>query len=114
MAKSGTKTGRKLNPRSLANLKRGAGPGRPKGLRNKATIEIKRLATEFVEDDKGRRKLLEQYRSGRLHPAILTMFFHYAYGKPKDTVVLELDQLKRKVAEILSVDPAELPEISDA
>ena len=32
------------------NLKRGPGPGRPKGMPNKATVEVKKIFKELVED----------------------------------------------------------------
>jgi len=72
--------------RNVANLKRGGSPGRTPGVPNKATQVIREAARTFVEDEAGQRKMLEQYRRGRLHPAIVTMLHHYAYGKPKETI----------------------------
>ncbi len=72
--------------RNVANLKRGGSPGRPAGIPNKATQAIRQAAKAFVEDQQGQRKMLQQYRSGRLHPAIVTLLHHYAYGKPKETI----------------------------
>lgn len=62
--------------------------GRKRGTPNKATVQIKEWAREFVEDAEGRAKLLEQYRAGQLNPTILTLVMHYAHGKPKEQVEL--------------------------
>lgn len=77
-----------MNPRSLANLKRGGSKGRVKGQPNKATVEVKEAARAFLADPKGQAKLLAQYQAGTLHPSVLQMFYHYAYGKPAETVKL--------------------------
>ena len=75
-------------PRDTSGLKRG-GPGRPKGVPNKVTVEIREAARAFVNDEEGQRKLLEQYRRGKLNPAILQMFYGYGWGKPKETLAVE-------------------------
>lgn len=72
------------HPASAKNLRRGAGPGRPKGVPNKATREAKELARSILEDPTVQGKLLDQAQRGKLAPAVMTMLFHYAYGKPKD------------------------------
>lgn len=88
-------------PRDTSGLKRG-GPGRPKGVPNKVTLEIREAARALVDDEQAQRKMLEDYRRGKLHPSIVQMFYAYAYGKPKDTLVVEggavplvIDELKR-------------------
>ena len=63
-----------------------AGKGRPKGALNKTTVEIREKARLFLEDEKGAAKMLAMYRAGRLHPGVVHMLHHYAYGKPKETV----------------------------
>lgn len=40
----------------------------------------------IVEDERGKAALLRQYRRGKLHPAVVVMLHHYAYGKPRDTI----------------------------
>ena len=62
------------------------GPGRPRGSQNKATKEIRELARTFLDDEEGKKKLLEQYRSGVLAPATLALMHYYAHGKPKERV----------------------------
>ena len=58
--------------------------GRKKGSRNKITADIRGLARSIVEDKAGTARLLAQYQAGELHPTILSMLFHYAYGKPRE------------------------------
>ena len=66
------------------NLLRG-GPGRPKGVPNKATAEIKAVARRLVEDPLYVTALAQRLVRGRA-PHMETLLFHYAYGKPKETV----------------------------
>jgi Family of unknown function (DUF5681) len=63
--------------------------GKRKGVQNKVTREVQVLARGIVEDPAVQAKLLSQARRGRLAPPVMAMLFHYAYGKPKDTVALE-------------------------
>jgi hypothetical protein len=63
--------------------------GRPKGVRNKVTRDVKALAAGILEDPLVQAKLLEPAQRGKLAPAVMGLLFHYAYGKPKETVALE-------------------------
>jgi len=72
--------------RNINGLKRGAGPGRPKGVPNKASLEAKAACTALVDDPGYRRALAARLRSGKLAPAVETMLWYYAKGKPKDHV----------------------------
>lgn len=58
------------------------GPGRPKGLKNKATVEIQAFATRFISDKNYLRKLRIRVNEGSA-PHMETLLWHYAYGKPK-------------------------------
>ena len=59
--------------------------GRPKGVRNKASLEIKETARRFLSNRKGLAALRRQYEAGDLDPGILKMFYHYGFGKPEGT-----------------------------
>jgi hypothetical protein len=78
------RTGGKPNANSLANLRRGG--GRPKGVPNKATLEAKQACAEIVDDPIYRAKLLARARAGKLAPAMETLLWYYAKGKPKETI----------------------------
>lgn len=71
--------------RNTSGLRRG-GPGRPKGVPNKATQDVQAFAREFLNDPKGVESYRQQYQEGKLPPAVWQLLMHYAYGKPKDTV----------------------------
>ena len=80
-----------MNPNSLANLKRG-GPGRPRGVQNKATKEIRDAARAIVEDAGYVESLKRRVTAGKA-PHMETLLFHYAYGKPAETVNLRVPVL---------------------
>ena len=64
--------------------------GRPKGVPNKATQEVKDLARKLVEDPVYLKKLAGALRKRKgIAPAVETMLWHYAYGKPKESIELE-------------------------
>ena len=62
------------------------GPGRKKGVPNKATAEVRAACVAIVDDPQYRKKLLARARAGTLLPAVECMLWHYAKGKPKDQV----------------------------
>lgn len=75
--------------------KRGArapAAGRRAGTPNKRTVEIETYAKTIVENDKVRQMMLLQAQNGSLPPGVVQMLFYYAYGKPKETVDVTLEQ----------------------
>lgn len=62
------------------------GPGRKKGVPNRATAEVRAACVAIVDDLEYRQKLLTRARAGTLPPAVECMLWHYAKGKPKDQV----------------------------
>ena len=92
-----------MGKRTSTSFSRGnprPGPGRPKGVPNKATVEVKAWAQSVLEDPKVRSKTLHLARDGRLAPAILIELLHYAYGKPKDTTDLQV-----RVSRMIRITP---------
>lgn len=63
--------------------------GRPPGVPNKATLEAKEACSGLVDDPAYRKRLRRRLLAGKLAPAVETMLWHYAKGKPKETVGLE-------------------------
>jgi hypothetical protein len=62
--------------------------GRAKGTPNKATVEVKEAARLLVDDPEYRKTLKERLLAGTAGPGVETMLWHYAYGKPKESVEL--------------------------
>jgi hypothetical protein len=74
------------------NLKRTAGPGRPKGSKNKATVEAKAACSEIVDDPIYRQNLKKRAQEGRLQPGLEAMLWYYAKGKPKELIEHTLEE----------------------
>lgn len=61
--------------------------GRPKGRENNATIEVRELARGLTTRNPDYLKQLrERLKDGKLAPAVETMLWAYAEGKPKEHV----------------------------
>jgi hypothetical protein len=63
--------------------------GRQKGTPNRTTSEAKQAAEAIVDDKAYRDNLQQRAKEGKLHPGVETMLWHYAKGKPKETIVHE-------------------------
>lgn len=70
----------------MARVQGNAGKGRIKGVPNKATVQVRELAQGLVNDTDYLVKLRAQLRAGKCAPAVESMLWHYAFGKPKDVV----------------------------
>jgi hypothetical protein len=69
--------------RSNSNLRRG-GPGRPKGVPNRATVEIKELAARLTtQDKKYMANLRRRLQAGEANH-IETLLWQWQFGRPKD------------------------------
>jgi len=63
--------------------------GRPAGTPNRVTLEAKEVAAKLVDDPEYRREFKRRLLAGKLAPALEVMVWHFAYGKPRETVALE-------------------------
>lgn len=60
-----------------------------KGVPNKVTVEVKLAAAMMVDDPVYRQKLFQAMKDRTVAPMIEAMLWHYAKGKPKDTVAVD-------------------------
>jgi hypothetical protein len=64
---------------------KGAG-GRPRGARNKVTLQIREAAARLFDDPVYWRKLRSDLRKRKLHPQMEVTLLAYAYGRPVDRI----------------------------
>ena len=70
------------------------GPGRPKGSLNQRTIEAKALARGLLNDPTYRKNLQADLTNRKVEASIEAMLWHYAYGKPKESLEVQWDLSK--------------------
>jgi hypothetical protein len=98
--RAGFQKGKSGNPR-----------GKTPGTVNKVSRDVKLFAQSILEDPLVQERTLEDARKGRLAPPIHSMLFHYAYGKPKDTLKVEgLERLQVIIKDGDEPEPEEQPE----
>ena len=98
------------------------GPGRPKGGRgeHRKTKEARQFAASIVNDPIYRANLLARAQTGTLAPGIEQMLWHYAWGKPKDTVDVNMmvsseftDLSNQEIAARIAITAAKAAEIAE-
>ena len=62
--------------------------GRPKGVQNKATLEVKEFARGLIDSPEYQAALLARIQAGTLSPGVETLLWHYSFGRPKEQVEL--------------------------
>jgi len=60
--------------------------GRRKGTPNKVTAEAKAVCAAILDDPTYRTNLTARARAGTLAPAVEAMLWHYAFGKPRESL----------------------------
>jgi hypothetical protein len=73
---------------SPKGLRRG-GPGRPLGVPNKHTAEVKDFCASIVDDPLYQQAIRKRALAGRLPPMMEALIWHYRWGKPKDETVVQ-------------------------
>ena len=97
----GGNMGKAVAPAGRARMRRGEGrpfqagksgnpAGRPHGALSKITKAVRQVATELVDNPTYRRKLKRDLERREVPPLIEQMLWHYAKGKPKDIVEMEV------------------------
>src|SRR6266849_8344214 len=66
--------------------------GRKTGSLNKGTIEARKACAKLVDDPAYQATLRRRLLQGKLAPAMETMLWHYAKGKPKEHVELSNEE----------------------
>jgi hypothetical protein len=105
------------NPRR--RLPPGAGPGRPKGVPNKATVEIRQFCRAFVHDPKYLEAATRRVIAGK-SPQLELLIWQYAYGRPKTAEEVEAQDRPREprvtvnILEVLGTLPTEALEKLEA
>lgn len=85
--KAADKPKKKPTAKQLAALK--AGRRSRKGVPNKVKAEVKLAAAQIVDDIVYRQNLFLAMRNRTVAPMIEAMLWHYAKGKPKETVAVD-------------------------
>jgi len=71
-------------------LKRGGSPGRPRGVKNKATREIKVFCQALFERPKFQKNLKKAWDNLTLEPGYRQLLTYYAFGKPPTALDLNV------------------------
>ena len=82
-------TGLRGDPRRPKGI--GTTGGRKKGTPNKSTVELREFFSSVLNDPAYRARLLARAKLGTLPPPVEIALWHYAVGKPKETIDQHLD-----------------------
>jgi hypothetical protein len=76
--------------------------GRPKGAKNKATLEAKEVCAKLVDDPEYQRTLRTRMIRGKLAPAVECMIWHYAKCKPTERIDMTTTEMRPLVIDKVS------------
>lgn len=99
---------RKPPPNGVPFVKGDKRAGRPPGVPNKVTVEAKAFCTKVLRDQRYVKSIWRRIKADTLPPAVETMIWYYAAGKPKERVEFGADKtLAQLVKEAIEGDPEE-------
>lgn len=78
------RSGRRGRPKGLPKT-----GGRKRGTANKVTADVRQAAQALLGHTTYVKTLTKRLNSGKIAPAVETMIWHYAHGKPKESVALD-------------------------
>ena len=67
------------------------GSGRKRGTQNRRTVEMRQLISSLCHDTDYQKRLREDFRRRRVHPAVETLIWSPVIGKPTERVQLSAD-----------------------
>lgn len=94
--KTDLKRTRRMQAASLENLKKGK--GRPPGVPNKATLEVKAFCNAILTDPRYVASIWRRIKADSLAGSVEQLFYYYAAGKPKETIGVEASSLAELLA----------------
>ncbi len=80
------------------------GPGRPKGSLNQRTLEAKAFARQLVSSPTYLRKLQADLNERNVEASIEAMVWHYAYGKPKESLEVQCNLEALNTREVIQLE----------
>jgi hypothetical protein len=88
------------------------GPGRPKGSVDYISREVRAAARAIVDDPEYRTLLIARLKVGEA-PHMETLLWHYAYGKPKETIEVEGNiTVEKIVREVIHTTPQDVIDVT--
>ena len=80
------------------------GPGRPKGSLNQRTLEAKAFARQLVSNPTYLQNLQTALENRTVDTSIEAMIWHYAYGKPKESVEIQYNFEALTTKEVIQLE----------
>lgn len=90
--------------------------GRTRGTQNRVTAEVRELTRSILSDANYLRSLIKRLRNGHLPGSMEVLLWHYAYGKPKETLSIAPTDIREPTdfdIDLSAMTPQELQNLGD-